>query len=161
MHSGAKATIIAFYLPQTPVVHSQTCKALSRLKKTLIHHTIILGEEFQGRRTCPIAKGANIRKLPCHRWEGPTTPTFLLPSRHDQATYIDHLAIWNLHALTTQIGPTQTFATSFLDQSGGLGRTLLPLLILPAYPFLTTAKTPRVPMFKYQIPSHTLAAWKS
>jgi hypothetical protein len=89
------------------------------------------------------------------------TPTFLPPSRLDQASCIDHIAMWDPRKLTTQIGPTQTIATSFLDHNGVLGKVSLPLLIPPANLIVTTAKTPRVPTFKYPIPPHTLAAWKS
>ena len=48
MHSGAKATIVACYLPQNEEAHSQTCKTLARLTTTLPHHTIIIGGDFQG-----------------------------------------------------------------------------------------------------------------
>ena len=63
--------------------------------------------------------------------------------------------------LTTQTGPTQTIATSFLDYNGVQGKTSLSLLIPPAKPIRTTVRTLRVPTFKYPIPLHTLAAWKS
>ena len=99
--------------------------------------------------------------MPYHRWDGPSTPTFLPQSKPDQASYIDHLAIWDPKGLTIQIGPTQTIVTSFLDHNGVLGKTLIPLLILPANSIRTTVMTPRVPTFKYPIPPHTLAASKS
>ena len=88
------------------------------------------------------------------------TPTFLPLSKHEQASCIDHIAIWDPKGLTTQIGPTQTIATSFLDHNGVLGKASLPLLIPPTNPILTTVKTPRFPTFEYPIPPHTLAAWK-
>jgi hypothetical protein len=62
--------------------------------------------------------------------------------------------------ISTQIEPTQTIATSFLDHNGVLGKVSLPLLIPPANPSVTTARTPRVPTLKYPIAPHTLAAWK-
>jgi hypothetical protein len=69
--------------------------------------------------------------------------------------------MWDPKSLTTQSGPTQTIATSFLDHNGVLGKVEVPLLIPPASPIVTTARTPRVPTFKYPISPHTLAAWKS
>ena len=86
LHYGAKAAIVACYLPQTEEAHSQTCKPLSRLTNTLPHHTIILGGDFQGKWTGPNAKDDDIRMLPYGRWEGPTTPTFLPSSRPNQAS---------------------------------------------------------------------------
>jgi len=53
------------------------CKALSRLINTLPHHAIILGGDLQGNWTGPNAKDDNIRKLPYHRWEEPSTPMFV------------------------------------------------------------------------------------
>ena len=102
----------------------------------------------------------NIRGLPYARWEGPTTPTFLPPSKPDQASCINHITMWDPKGLATQSEPTQTIATSFLDHNGVLGKVSLPLLIPPANPIVTTARTPRVPAFKYPIAPHTLAAWK-
>ena len=69
--------------------------------------------------------------------------------------------MWDPKSLATQSEPTHTIATSFLDHSGVLGRVSLPRLIPPANPTVKTARTPRVPTFKYPIAPHTLAAWKS
>ncbi len=69
--------------------------------------------------------------------------------------------MWDPKGLSDQSEPTQTIATSFLDHSGVLGKVSLPLLIPPANPSVTMARTPRVPTFKYPIAPHTLAAWKS
>jgi hypothetical protein len=109
----------------------------------------------------PCVKDDNIRQLPYLRWEGPTTPTFLPPSKPEQAPCVDHLAIWDTLGLITQVGPKQAIATSFLDHNGVLGRASLPLFIAPVTPILKTARTPQVPTLNYPIPSHTLAAWKS
>ncbi len=95
------------------------------------------------------------------RWEGPYAPTFLPPSKPEQATCIEHLAKWDPQDLTLQIGPTLTIDTSFLDHNRVLGRASLPLLIPPVTPILRTTRTPRVPTSKYPIPPHTLAAWKT
>ena len=50
---------------------------------------------------------------------------------------------------------------SFLDHAGVLGRISIPLLIPPTPAVQAVARTPRVPMFKYPIPSHSLEAWKT
>jgi len=89
------------------------------------------------------------------------TPTFLPPSKHEHASCIGHIAIWDPKSLTTQSEPTQTIAKSFLDHTGVLGKVSLPLLIPPANPIVTMARTPRVPTFKYPISPHTLTACKS
>ena len=50
---------------------------------------------------------------------------------------------------------------SFLDHAGVLGIIFIPLLI-PPFPVVNAAThTPRVPMFKYPIPPHSLEAWKT
>ena len=134
------------------------CKALANLTTTLSHHTIILGGDFQGNWTSLTTKDTNIRRLPYARWEGPTTPTFLPPSKPEQASCIDHITMWDPKGLATQSEPTLTIATSFLDHSEVLGKILLPLLITPPNPTVTTARTPRVPILKYPIAPHTLAA---
>jgi hypothetical protein len=95
------------------------------------------------------------------RWEGPTTPTFIPQSRPDQSTCIDHIAIWDPKSLTTQNGPTQTIKISFLYHNGVLGTASLPLLVPPAFEPSKPAITPRVPTFKYPIPSHSLEEWKA
>ena len=100
LHSGAKAAIIACYLPQEADAHTRTCKALSELPTALPHHALILGGDFQGNWHGPNTKDAAIRTLPFRRWEGPVTPTFTPPSKLDQATCIDHLAIWDPIGLT-------------------------------------------------------------
>ena len=41
--TGAKATIIEFYLPQPGEEHAQVCMALARLPTTLPYHLLILG----------------------------------------------------------------------------------------------------------------------
>ncbi len=46
LHSGAKAAIIACYLPQDAEAHTQTCKALSNLPLALPNHVLILGGDF-------------------------------------------------------------------------------------------------------------------
>jgi hypothetical protein len=69
--------------------------------------------------------------------------------------------MWDPKGFITKIEFTQTIATSFLDHNVVLGKVSLPLLIPPASQIITTAMTPRVPMFKYPIPPHTLAASKS
>ncbi len=74
-------------------------------------------------------------------------PTFLPSSKLKQASCIDHIAIWDPKSLTTQSEHTQTIATSFLDHNGVHGKVSLPLLIPPANPIVTTARTPRVPTF--------------
>jgi hypothetical protein len=50
--------------------------------------------------------------------------------------------------------------TSFLDHCGVLQTASLPLLTPLAQVLSKAVKTPRVPMFKYPIPPHSLAAWK-
>ena len=99
--------------------------------------------------------------MPYRRWDGPTVPTFIPQSRPDQSTCIDHIAISDPKGLTTQAGPTQTIGTSFLDHSGVLGTTSIPLLIPPAPAPTKSAITPRVPTFKYPIPPHSLAECKA
>jgi hypothetical protein len=158
LHSGEKAAIISCYLPQTPVEHSQQCKALAQLPNLLKHQVIILGGDLQGSWNGDGAKDANIRALPYRRWDGHSSPTFLPPSKPDQATCIDHLTIWDPKDIVIQSEPTLTIPTSFLDHSGVLGRASLPLLIPPATPTLCAARTPRVPTFKYPIHPQTLAA---
>ncbi len=66
--------------------------------------------------------------------------------------------MWDPKDLATQSEPTRTIVTSFLDHNGVLGKISLPLLIPPANPIVTTARTPRVLTFKCPIPPHTLAA---
>ena len=50
---------------------------------------------------------------------------------------------------------------SFLDHAGMLGRLSIPLLIPPTPVVNAATRTPRVPMFKYPIPPHSLEAWKT
>jgi hypothetical protein len=99
--------------------------------------------------------------MPYIRWTRSTTPAIIPQSWPDQYTCIDQLAILDPKGLTIQNGPTQAITTWFLDHCGVLEKTSLPLLIPPAQVLSTSAKTPRVPMFKYPIPPHSLAAWKT
>ena len=59
-----------------------------------------------------------------------------------------------------QIGNTENIPSAFLDHHGVLGKISLPILtaeaIIPPNP-----QPPRVPMFQYPIPEHTLAEWKA
>ena len=55
------------------------------------------------------------------------------------------------------VGDTRTLPSAFLDHNGVMGRMHLPILTAAAIappPFL--ANLPRVPMFQYPIPEHTL-----
>jgi hypothetical protein len=120
-HPALRGQIIHHRLlsPQTPKDHSYACKELPRLTKTLPRHTTILGGDLEGNWIRPNPKDDIIRKLQYQRWDGPSTPTFLPPSKHDHATCTDHLAIWDPHGLTNQIGPTQTVATSIQTSTTG------------------------------------------
>ena len=149
--------MVSCYLPQSGTEHARQCTALARLPTLLQHRVIIIGGDLQGSWEGVGDKDDNIRALPYRRWEGNYTPTFLPPSKPDQATCIDHLAIWDPRDLVTQSEPTLTIPTSFLDHNGVLGRVSLPLLIQPATPIVCAARTPRVPTLKYPIQPHTLA----
>ena len=71
-----------------------------------------------------------------------------------------HLTLWDPTQITHQIGVTQTIHSAFLDHHGVLGKITIPILttaaIAPSNP-----QPPRIPMFQYPIPEHTLEEWKS
>jgi hypothetical protein len=94
------------------------------------------------------------------RWNGPTTPTFLPRQQPLHASCIDHLTLLDPKHITHQIGNTQNIPSAFLDHHGVLRRISLAILtsaaIAPPNP-----QPPRVPMFQYPVPEHTLDAWKS
>ena len=105
--SGTKAAFIACYLPQPLEEHAQVCKALANLPQVLPHQILILGGDLQGDWEGPSPKTPHITSLPFERWKGPTTPTFQPHQQPNQASFIDHLTIWDPDHITQQIGVTQ------------------------------------------------------
>ena len=159
--SGPKSSIIASYLPQGEDSHAQTWAAITELTHNLPHHIQILGVELQGNWTGSDTKDANIRKLPHDRWKGPAFPTFKPQRIPEHATCTDHLAIWDPHNLSHQIGHTTTVESAFLKHNGILGKIFLLILIPPAKPALIATRPPRVPTFQYPAPAITLERWKT
>ena len=119
-----------------------------------------MGGDLQGDWEGTSPKTPLITSLPFKRWKGPTIPTFLPHQQPNQATCIDHLTIWDPDHITQQIGVTQPIHSAFLDHNGVMGRMFIPILtaeaVSPPIP-----QPPRVPLFRYPIPEHTLAEWKS
>ena len=153
--TGAKAAFIAYYLPQPTEEHAQVCKALAYLPQVLPHQIIVMGGDLQVDWEGTSPKTPHITSLPFTRWKGPTTPAFQPRQQPNQASRIDHLTLWDPKNITHQIGVTQTIHSAFLDHHGVMGRISIPILtaaaIAPPNP-----QPPRVPMFQYSIPEHTL-----
>jgi hypothetical protein len=62
--TGAKAAFIAYYLPQSTMVHAQMCKALAGLITALPHHVLILEGDLQGTWVGTSPKSIHISPLP-------------------------------------------------------------------------------------------------
>jgi hypothetical protein len=83
------------------------------------------------------------------------TRTFQPRQRPDQSICIDHLTIWDPRHIARQEGDTHAIPTTFLDHHEDLGRLHLPILTAEDIARPDT-QPPRVPMFQYPIPEHTL-----
>ena len=139
--TGAKAVIIACYLPQPVEDHTQVCEALARLTTTLPHHLLVMGRDLHVGWVSTSRKDLQITSLPYERWIGLTTPIFTPSQQLTQATCIDHLIMWDPHHVFRHARDTQTLPSAFLDHNGVLGRLQLPILTDAAIDPLTP--TPR------------------
>ena len=87
-------------------------------------------------------------------------PTFVPRQRPLQAPCIDHLTLWDPEGLSLQTDDVETLPTAFLDHKGVMGTLQLPISIGSDLP-PPIARPPRVPIFRYPIPEHTLDGWRS
>jgi hypothetical protein len=74
--TGAKVTIIEWYLPQPVEEHTHICEALSRLSTSLPYYLLIVEEDLQEGWDGTSQKDLNIAYLAYARWAGTTTPTY-------------------------------------------------------------------------------------